>query len=87
MQHEPSTSETWTSAKSFDPRPCTVLFHKEGFAAARASRPARFVKSDIVEKVLLRDLPQLYGINDIHELNALFMLLAYNSGEQVSLED
>lgn len=48
--------------------------------------PERFVKSDIVDKVLLRDLPQLYGINDIQELNALFTLLAYNSGEQVSLE-
>lgn len=48
--------------------------------------PERFVKSDIVDKVLLRDLPQLYGINDIQELNALFTLLAYNSGDTVSLE-
>jgi len=48
--------------------------------------PARFVKSDIVDKVLLRDLPQLYGIQDIQELNALFTLLALNTGEEVSLE-
>lgn len=48
--------------------------------------PERFVRSDIVDKVLLRDLPQLYGINDIQELNNLFTLLAYNSGEVVSLE-
>lgn len=48
--------------------------------------PQRFVKSDIVDKVLLRDLPQLYGIQDIQELNALFTLLAYNTGEEVSLE-
>jgi len=48
--------------------------------------PERFVKSDIIDKVLLRDLPQLYGIQDIQELNALFTLLAYSSGEQVSLE-
>ena len=48
--------------------------------------PERFVRSDIVDKVLLRDLPQLYGINDIQELNNLFTLLAYNSGEIVSLE-
>jgi hypothetical protein len=53
--------------------------------AVRAD-PARFVKSDIVDKVLLRDLPQLYGIQDIQELNALFTLLAYNTGEVVSLE-
>ena len=50
------------------------------------SDPERFVKSDIVEKVLLRDLPQLYGINDIQELNSLFTLLAYNTAEQVSFE-
>jgi hypothetical protein len=48
--------------------------------------PARFIKSDIVEKVLLKDLPSLYGISDIQELNALFALLAYNTGEEVSLQ-
>jgi len=34
--------------------------------------PARFIKSDIIDKVLLRDLPSLYGIGDIQELNYLF---------------
>ena len=48
--------------------------------------PQRFVKSDIVDKVLLRDLPQLYGIKDIQELNSLFTLLAFNTAEEVSLE-
>ncbi|MEK7298337.1 MAG: ATP-binding protein, partial [Candidatus Margulisiibacteriota bacterium] len=47
----------------------------------------RFVKSDIIDKVLLRDLPILYGIQDIQELNALFTTLAYNSGTEVSLEE
>lgn len=51
------------------------------------SDPARFVKSDIVDKVLLRDLPQLYGIQDIQELNSLFTLLAYNTGELVSPQE
>jgi len=50
------------------------------------SDPERFVKSDIVDKVLLRDLPQLYGIKDIQELNALFTLLAFNTAEEVSFE-
>ncbi|MDR2012212.1 MAG: ATP-binding protein [Rhodanobacter sp.] len=50
------------------------------------SNPARFVKSDIVDKVLLRDLPQLYGIKDIQELNSLFTLLAFNTAEEVSFE-
>ena len=53
--------------------------------AVRAN-PERFVKSDIVDKVLLRDLPQLYGIKDIQELNALFTLLAFNTAEEVSFE-
>jgi uncharacterized protein len=51
------------------------------------SDPARFVKSDIVDKVLLRDLPQLYGIQDIQELNSLFTILAYNTGGEITLED
>ncbi|MEO0396621.1 MAG: DUF4143 domain-containing protein [Cyanobacteria bacterium P01_A01_bin.137] len=38
------------------------------------------------DKVLLRDLPSLYGISDIQELNRLFTTLAYNSGNEVSLE-
>lgn len=53
--------------------------------AVRAD-PDRFVRSDIVDKVLLRDLPTLYGIQDIQELNLLFTQLAYNSGEEISLE-
>jgi len=47
----------------------------------------RFIKSDIIEKVLLRDLPSLYGIQDIQELNRLFTSVAYNTGNEVSLED
>jgi predicted AAA+ superfamily ATPase len=50
------------------------------------NNPERFVKSDIVDKVLLRDLPQLYGIQDIQELNSLFTLLAFNTAEEVSFE-
>lgn len=46
----------------------------------------RFVKQDIIDKVLLRDLPSLYGITDTRELNRLFTVLAYNTGNEVSLE-
>ncbi len=49
--------------------------------------PGQYIKSDIIDKVLLRDLPSLYGINDIQELNRLFTTLAYNSGNEVSLEN
>lgn len=48
--------------------------------------PGRFVKADIIDKVLLRDLPTLYGIEDVQELNALFTTLAFNSANEVSLE-
>ncbi len=47
---------------------------------------AQFIKSDIIDKVLLRDLPQIYGIRDIQELNRLFTTLAYNTGNEVSLD-
>ncbi|MCG8466729.1 MAG: ATP-binding protein [Gemmatimonadetes bacterium] len=46
--------------------------------------PSRFVKSDIVDKVLLRDLPSLYGISDIQELNYLFTTLAFNTAQEVA---
>jgi hypothetical protein len=49
--------------------------------------PSRFIKSDIIDKVLLRDLPSLYGISDIQELNYLFTTLAFNTANEVSLEE
>ncbi|MFQ5485317.1 MAG: ATP-binding protein [Desulfobacterales bacterium] len=48
--------------------------------------PQRYIQSDIIDKVLLRDLPSLYGIHDIQELNRLFYALAYQTGNEVSLE-
>jgi len=33
----------------------------------------------------LKDLPSLYGINDIQDLNRLFSFLAYNAGNEASL--
>jgi predicted AAA+ superfamily ATPase len=45
----------------------------------------RFIRSDIIDKVLLKDLPSLYGIQDIQELNSLFTVLAYNTAHEVSL--
>lgn len=46
----------------------------------------RFLGSDIIEKVLLRDLPSLYGIQDIQELNRLFTTIAYHTGQEISLD-
>ena len=55
-------------------------------SAAVRSDPARYIGADIVDKVLLRDLPSLYGIQDVQELNALFMTLAYNTAGELSLD-
>jgi uncharacterized protein len=49
--------------------------------------PEQFIRNDIVDKVLLKDLPNLYGINEIQELNRLFSFLAYNAGNEASLEN
>lgn len=49
--------------------------------------PGRYIRADIIDKVLLRDLPSLYGIQDVQELNALFSTIAYNSGNEFTLED
>lgn len=48
--------------------------------------PGRYIRQDIIDKVLLRDLPGLYGISDTRELNSLFTTIAYNSGGEFSLE-
>lgn len=57
------------------------------FSPEIQANPGRFIRSDIINKVLLRDLPSLYGIQDIQELNSLFTMLAYNTGDEVSLEE
>jgi len=56
------------------------------FSETIRKNPAQYIKSDIIDKVLLRDLPSLYGIGDIQELNRLFTTLAYNTGNEVGLE-
>ena len=56
------------------------------FSEKIRANPGRYIRSDIVDKVLLRDLPSLYGIQDVQELNSLFTTLAYYTGEEVSLE-
>ncbi len=59
-----------------------VIFSKE-----IQEDPGRFIKNDIIDKVLLRDLPGLYGIQDIQELNYLFTTLAYNTANEISLNE
>ena len=48
--------------------------------------PNSYLKNDIIDKVLLRDLPSLYGINDIQELYRFFSYLAYHTGKEFSYD-
>ena len=51
------------------------------------SDPGRYIRNDIIDKVLLRDLPSLYGIKDVQELNSLFTTIAYNTGNEFTYEE
>ena len=57
------------------------------FSEKIQANPGQFIRSDIVDKVLLRDLPSLYGITDVQELNSLFTVIAYHSGSEFSYEN
>ena len=57
------------------------------FSKKIQENPGRYIRQDIVDKVLLRDLPSLYGISDTRELNSLFTTIANNSGGEFSLEN
>ena len=59
-----------------------VIFNQE-----IQNNPARYMRSDIIDKVLLRDLPGLYGIQDVQELNFLFTTIAWNSGQECSIDE
>lgn len=48
--------------------------------------PGQYIRHDIIDKVLLRDLPSLYGITDVQELNSLFAMIAFNSGGEFAYE-
>ncbi len=50
------------------------------------ANPTQYISNDIIDKVLLRDLPSLYGIQDVRELQALFTVLAFNTGNEISID-
>lgn len=57
------------------------------FSEKIRQNPGQYIKNDIIDKVLLRDLPSLYGISDIQELNRLFVHIAFRSGNEFSYEN
>ena len=56
------------------------------FSEKIRSNSGQYIKNDIIDKVLLRDLPSLYGITDIQELNKLFVHIAFRSGNEFSYD-
>ncbi len=56
------------------------------FSEKIRENPGQFIRHDIIDKVLLRDLPSLYGTSDVQELNSVFTMIAYHSGNQFSYE-
>lgn len=57
------------------------------FSPQMQKNPGRYIKQDIVDKVLLRDLPSLYGIKDVEELNRLFTTICFNTAHEFSYDD
>lgn len=57
------------------------------FSPQMQKNPGRFIKQDIVDKVLLRDLPSLYGIKDVEELNRLFTTICFNTAHEFGYDD
>jgi uncharacterized protein len=56
------------------------------FSEKMQSNMGRYVKSDIIDKVLLRDLPSLYGIQNQQELNKFFTTLVYYTAQELSFD-
>lgn len=56
------------------------------FSQKIQSNLSRYIKSDIIDKVLLRDLPSLFGIQNQQELNKFFTTLVYYTANELSLD-
>lgn len=56
------------------------------FSEKIQSNMGRYVKNDIIDRVLLRDLPSLYGIQNQQELNRFFTTLVYYAANELSLD-
>ncbi len=56
------------------------------FSEKMQSNLSRYIKNDIIDKVLLRDLPSLYGIQNQQELNKFFTTLVYYTANELSLD-
>jgi hypothetical protein len=46
----------------------------------------RYLREDVVDKVLKRDIPALYKLRSINDLERIFLYLCYNSSNIISME-
>ena len=56
------------------------------FNVSEKEESKRYIQRDIVDKILLRDLPSVYKIRDVRELQSFFSYVAFHSGMVQSFE-
>lgn len=90
MHHHPEQFFTTTHIKELNREFVSYInfggYPEVIFSKSIQANPGRFIRSDIIDKVLLRDLPSIYGIENVQELNKLFSTIAYNSGAELSYQ-
>ncbi len=60
----------------------------EGITSSKDGTPApAFIRDGVADRVLHKDLANLYGISEAQELNRLFGLLAFNTAREVTMDD
>lgn len=60
----------------------------EGITTSKEGTPApAFIRDGVADRVLHKDLANLYGISEAQELNRLFGLLAFNTAREVTMDD
>jgi len=48
--------------------------------------PTKFIRESIVDKVIQKDLPSIYGISNVRELDNFFHYLIYQTGNEISYQ-
>ena len=54
--------------------------------AFKRANVEHYVQADIVDKVVLKDIPSLFGIEDTRELNKLLSYITLQTGQEVSIQ-
>lgn len=82
----PATSDIGTLNDAFVDYVNFGGFPEAAINPAVREEPGRYLHDDIIDKVLRRDLPSLYGVDDPRMLVHLFKVIANNTGREVNLE-